>query len=191
MQVDFTSLLKKLERIKTQVPLNIKQRTYQVIEEITSEIANPNSVHWKQPTYFSGPDKGSKYFSNNNTNKGLFDALAQVKSSIYVSIDDDRILFGVGDIKRLDIDTAMSNGIGYWRLFEGQSPYIGTRVGKSNNSHFLPSEGFGKRGEGTSQPGGFHPGVQSAHMFTSTLKSYRPKLNSEIKKAIREGLNAK
>ncbi len=196
MIVDGSSLIAKLEKIKIQVPLAIKKRTYEILEEIAQEISNPNSIYWNQPKKFSGPDRGSKYFSNQGINPGLFDALNKVKSDIYVSIDDDDIVLGLGDVHKLDMDTLMksknySSSEGYWRLFEGYGKYMGTRVGKSNKSHFSPLDGAGKMGEGFQGPGSFHPGVESAHMFTSTFKAYRAKIKSRIKSAIKEGLNAK
>jgi hypothetical protein len=191
MIIDGSQLIAKLQKIRHSVPLAVKQRTYTVVERIAYEISNPTSSSWVQPKYFSGPDKGQKYFSKHALSPGLFDALSHLKSTISVEITDDNVFLGVGNIARLDAETAMKEGKGYWRLFEGYEPYFGSRVGKSNTHHFNPYAGPGKLGEGSMQEGGFHPGVATAHMFTVTLKAYKPKLISEIKLGIKEGLNAK
>lgn len=192
MIINASSLIQKLEKIKVDVPLSIKRRLAATVQEIAEEVANPTSEYWKQPSYFSGPYRGQKYFSRQSLAPGLFDALSDLKSTIYVSMDNDDIIFGIGNIAKLDSSTHMEKGEGgYWRLFEGYGRYsTGGRVGKSSTHHFNPYAGPGKNGDGSMQPGSFHPGVESAHMFTTTLKAYRNRLNLEIKKAIREGLSA-
>lgn len=193
MIVDASSFIRKLEKIKIDVPLSIKRRLAATVQEIAEEVANPDSSYWRQPSYFSGPYKGQKYFSKQSLAHGLFDALADVKSTIFVSIDNNSVLFGIGNITDLDGSTRMEKGTGgYWRLFEGYEPYYGSRVGKSSEYHFNPNATGSSRpgSEGAMQKGGFHPGVESAHMFTSTLKAYNTRITNELRQAIKEGLNA-
>lgn len=157
-QVIASRLIRKLEELKRELPPAVAKTMNSLGErmkiDITTYAAFTYSPSWQRAIHQNGPYAGSPYFmQRDKLNEGgsreefgyggIMDAIE--KNQVMVSFADNVVHLGFGQ------RSVMDSAAPYWRLFEDEDQVPGARYHGSLDHQFVPSDSYGKTGEGYSR----------------------------------------
>lgn len=180
VKINTKRLVKKLEALKANLPLEIKKSLQKVGDKIMADIVTMREVQ-NMPRYAGG--EPGDYFSRSNI--GIRAALAEQKAM--TNINEGIVGLLIGDWKELEAATPMegenSGGKSYADLFLSHGEYErskGTLAGGSTTHGYNP--GVDRM---TTKVGKKHPGVQPVYVFEDTLEANREDIINGINEAVR------